>query len=314
MHNSIGGYLIRDIQIVGAFDVDKRKVGKDISKAIFAKPNNATRFADVPKKGVRVQAGHLSDGIAEPLLGWFPLISTSRKALVRALRKCNAEIAINFLPTGSKRATEFYATACLQAGVAFINGIPEFISSNPKWAAKFERAGLPVAGDDIKSQFGATILNEMFLRLMRLRGVVATSSKQKNRGGNFDFKNLMSGGRLASKKISKTDVLVAEAGEAKVRAGPTGYCPYLCDTKIADICVRGTQFGGLPFCLKAKLEVEDSPNCAGVMVDAVRLMKLSLDQGLSGNQRWSAWLFKHPLKIVSITEARTSIENFVAGC
>lgn len=311
MHNNFGGYLIRDIEVVAAFDVNGNKIGKDIAEAIWVAPTNSRKFADVPRKGVAVSPGFLGDGIAPHMRDYFPLQETPDR-VVDVLKETGAEICISFLPVGSQEATRFYAQACLDARVAFINGIPEFIASDPEWAEKFRQAGIPCAGDDIQSQVGATILHRMLVGIVRERGQVIENSYQLDIGGNMDFDNLTDRRRLASKKISKTDPVIYEAGTGNVKVVPADYIPFLGDNKIAYINIKGRQFGDFPFEIELKMSVEDSPNNAGVMVDAVRAMRLSIDRKLIGYQEWSAYFFKHPLHLTPLKEARQMVEDFIA--
>ncbi len=312
MHNNFGGYLIRDIGVVAAFDVNGNKIGKDISEAIWILPTNSRKFADIPHKGVAVSAGFLGDGIAPHMRDYFPLREAPER-VVEVLKENGAEILVSFLPVGSHEATRFYAQACLDTGVAFINGIPEFIASDPEWAEKFKQAGIPCAGDDIQSQVGATILHRVLVGIVRERGQVIENSYQLDIGGNMDFDNLTDRRRLASKKISKTDPVIFEAGTDDIKVVPADYIPFLADNKIAYINIKGRQFGDFPFEIELKMSVEDSPNNAGVMVDAVRAMKLSLDRKLSGYQEWSAYFFKHPLHLLPLREARRVVEDFILG-
>jgi myo-inositol-1-phosphate synthase len=312
MHNNFGGYLIRDIGVVAAFDVNGDKIGKDVSEAIWTPPTNSRKFADVPYKGVTVSAGFLGDGIAPHMRDYFPLREAPQR-VVEILKESGAEILVSFLPVGSREATRFYAQVCLDAGVAFINGIPEFIASDPEWAERFKRVGIPCAGDDIQSQVGATILHRVLVGIVRERGQVIENSYQLDIGGNMDFDNLTDRRRLASKKISKTDPVIFEAGTDNIKVVPADYIPFLADNKIAYINIKGRQFGDFPFEIELKMSVEDSPNNAGVMVDAVRAMKLSLDRKLSGYQEWSVYYFKHPLHLLPIGEARRVVEDFILG-
>lgn len=310
MHNNFGGYLIRDIELVAAFDVNGDKIGKDIAEAIWTLPTNSRKFVDVPHKGVEVSAGFLGDGIAPHMRGYFPLREAPER-VVDILKESGADMLVSFLPVGSRDATRFYAQACLDAGVAFINGIPEFIASDPEWTEKFKQAGIPCAGDDIQSQVGATILHRALVSLVRERGQVIDNSYQLDIGGNMDFDNLTDRRRLASKKISKTDPVIFEAGTEDIKVVPADYIPFLADNKIAYINIKGRQFGDFPFEIELKMSVEDSPNNAGVMVDVVRAMKLSLDRKLAGYQAWSAYFFKHPLRLLPLGEARRVVEDFI---
>lgn len=312
MHNSMGGYLIRDIEVVAAFDVNKDKIGKDLATAIWVPPTNSRRFTSVPNKGVVVSAGFIGDGIAPHMLNYFSLCETP-ECIVDALKNSGAEICVSFLPVGSKLATNFYAQACLDAGVAFINGIPEFIASDIAWSKKFKQAGIPCAGDDIQSQVGATIIHRTLANLIRERGQVIENSYQLDIGGNMDFDNLTDRSRLASKKISKTDPVIYEAKCNDIKVVPADYISFLADNKIAYINIKGRQFGDFPFEIELKMSVEDSPNNAGVMVGAVRAMKISLDRKLAGYQEWSAYFFKHPLKLLPLADARRLVEDFISG-
>ena len=312
MHNNFGGYLIRDIEVVAAIDVNGNKVGKDISEAIWVLPTNSRKFSDVPHKDLIVSAGFIGDGIAPHMRKYFPLREDPER-VVEVLRNSGAEICISFLPVGSQKSTHFYAQACLDAQVAFINGIPEFIASDPEWEKKFKKAGIPCAGDDIQSQVGATILHRTLVSLVRERGQIIDNSYQLDIGGNMDFDNLTDRQRLASKRISKTDPIIFEAGTPDVKVVPADYIPFLSDNKIAYINIKGKQFGDFPFEIELKMSVEDSPNNAGVMVDAVRAMKLSIDRKLAGYQEWSAYFFKHPLRLLPLRDARNVVEDFIAG-
>ncbi|MEX0805453.1 MAG: inositol-3-phosphate synthase [Candidatus Binatia bacterium] len=312
MHNNFGGYLINDIRVVTAFEVNDNKIGKDIAEAIWVPPTNARRFSDTPVLGAAVSPGFIGDGIAPHMHDYFPLKEEPDRVVER-LKESGAEICISFLPVGSKEATRFYAQACLDARVAFINGVPEFIASDPDWVKKFEQAGVPCAGDDIQSQVGATILHRTLVSLIRERGQIIDNSYQLDIGGNMDFDNLTDRQRLSSKKVSKTDPIIFEAGTEDVKVVPADYIPFLGDNKIAYINVKGRQFGDFPFEIELKMSVEDSPNNAGVMVDAVRAMKLSLDRGLSGYQEWSAYFFKHPLHLIPLGVARQKVEDFISG-
>ncbi len=312
MHSNLGGYLIRDIEVVAAFDVNSNKIGKDISESIWMSPTNSRKFADVPNKSIFVSAGFLGDGIAPHMQSYFPL-REDPKRVVEVIKNSGTEILISFLPVGSQKATRFYAQACLDSKVAFINGVPEFIASDYEWAEKFKQAGIPCAGDDIQSQVGATILHRVLVSLVRERGQTIENSYQLDIGGNMDFDNLTDRQRLTSKKISKTGPIIFEAGTKDVKVVPADYIPFLADNKIAYINIKGRQFGDFPFEIELKMSVEDSPNNAGVMVDAVRAMKLSLDRGLSGYQDWSAYFFKHPLHLLPLVKARSVVEGFING-
>lgn len=312
MHNSFGGYLIRDIAVVAAFDINAHKIGLDLAEAIWVSPNNAKRFSDVTRHGVAVSPGFIGDSIAPHVTSYFPVREEPDEVL-RALKQSGAEMCISFLPVGSKFATHFYAQACLDAGVAFINGIPEFIASDLEWSGKFKDAGLPCAGDDIQSQVGATILHRALVTLIRDRAHSIETSYQLDIGGNMDFLNMSDRTRLASKRLSKTRSVIKDADEGSIAISPADYIEFLGDNKTAFINICGRQFGGFQFSIEAKLCVEDSPNNAGVMVDVVRAMKLSIDRRLSGYQVWSAYYFKHPLHYVNYSEARKIVEEFIAS-
>lgn len=310
MHPIIGKHRIRDIRIAAAFDVHAGKVGKDVAEAIYLPPNNSRRFADVPLLGIPVSPGFIGDGIAESLRDEFPCCEDPGH-VVETLRRSGARVALNLLPTGSHQATRFYAEACMEAGVAFINGIPVPVAADLEMERRFREAGLPLAGDDVMSQFGATRLNVGLAEMMTERGLVIDSSVQTNVGGNMDFRNLADKTRIESKLISKREIVVNAAGTQKVWAGPTGYDPALGDRKIAEIRIEGRQFGDIPFELDARLSVDDSPNCAGVLMDTVRLMEISRERGLSGSQPWSVDYFKRPPKFESLQRAFAAVRRFV---
>jgi myo-inositol-1-phosphate synthase len=311
MHIVLGGYLVRDIEVVAAFDVNANKIGKDIAEAIWVSPNNAKKFSDVPETGVTVSPGFLGDGIAPHMQKLFPL-REDPKEVTRVLKDSRAEMLISFLPVGSFSASRFYAQACLDTGLAFINGMPEFIASEKKWAEKFRIAGIPCAGDDVMSQFGATIVNRILLHCLKDRGLKIDESVQLNIGGNADFNNMTDVERVETKKISKAASLKFETGSCDVVAVPADYDPSFKDTKRAYITIKGKQFGGVDFKITTVLEVEDSPNSAGVIIDTIRLMKLSLDRGLSGYQPWSAYYFKRPAQMMSLAKARKIVKEFIA--
>lgn len=307
-HRTIGGYTVSDIEVVAAFDVSAGKVGKDLSEAIVARPNNAKPFCAVPKCGVLVSPGAALDGLASHVVEHYGLqIVEDPRRVAAILRQGGAEIGVNLIPVGSQRATEFYAEACIDAKVAFVNGIPQFIASDQKWSEKFRRAGVPCAGDDWKSQFGATILNEQVLELLRECGIAVSYSFQKNLGGNADFFNMTDEARVGSKLVSKKAPLVSIVPEALVEARPAAYEARLGDTKIAHFKIEGSGFGGMPVKLRMELTVEDSPNAAGVIVDAIRLMRVSLDRRLAGYQTWSARYFKSPQRRVSMADAHSLV-------
>jgi len=317
VRREIGNYLISDVKVVGAIDVDKRIVGKDVSEAIFSGSNSAERFAAVPNYDVKVAKGSVLDGVAAHMKGSFQTDDNEQSVNVAAyLQEVEAEFLICYLPVGSDKAAKFYAEEALKAGVGFINAIPVFICSQPEWSNRFKEAGLVCAGDDIKSQFGATYLNRVLVESLMYRGFNIDNLYQLNVGGNTDFENMIDESRLESKRISKTSAVSSlfEEGKAPaLRIGPSDYVPHLKDSKICYINVNGTQFGNQKFELELKLKVEDSPNSAGVMLDVVRLAKVAKDKGLSGNiPVVSSFGFKSPEDRISETEILTKIEEFLA--
>ncbi len=324
MHPSIGGYVPGDIEIVTAFDIDRRKVGKPLHEAIFASPNCAEVFIDLMEaSSVIVKKGPLLDGMSDHMNAYpedrrFLLTEEPECDVVAELTNSGAEILINFLPVGSAQATEFYADCALKAGVAFINCIPVFIGSDPVWAAKFEQAGLPVIGDDIKSQVGATIVHRVLTRLCEERGARIKHTYQLNVGGNTDFLNMLNRERLAMKKVSKTEAVQSQLEtplkDENIHIGPSDFIPWLNDNKVCYIRMEGTEFGGVAFDLELKLSVQDSPNCAGVVIDIIRCCKLALDRGLSGPlPSVAAYTMKHPIVQYRDDEARERMELFIAG-
>ncbi len=316
IHLDIGRYRVPDIQVVAAFDIDKRKVGKDLAEAIFAEPNCTKKITDLPLNGVIVNKGLVLDGIAEHMKDVF-LVDDSQEVsdMVKILQESKAEILICYLPVGSAKAARFYAQAALDAGVGFINAIPEFICSDQEWILKFKEKGLPCAGDDIKSQVGATILHRVIARLIQDRGHTIESTYQLNIGGNTDFLNMTDESRLTNKRLSKTHAVtsILENRESiQVRIGPSDYVPHLKDNKICYINIKGKQFTNIPFELDLKLSVEDSPNSAGVMVDVIRCMKIALDRGISGYlEEVSAYAFKSPPVQYRDDEARKDVDEFI---
>ncbi len=324
MHNVIGGYEISDIEPVAAFDIDERKVGKDLSEAIFAPPNCTKVFyKNIPHLGVEVKMGPVFDGVAEhtkehPESQRFVMAKEKPVDVVEELKNSGAEILINYCPVGSQKATEFYANCCLKAGVAFINAMPVFIVSNKNWAEKFENKGLPCIGDDIKSQVGATIVHRALSRLFCQRGVRIDRSYQLNIGGNSDFLNMLSRKRLKSKKISKTESVQSQLSERlsyeNLHIGPSDYVPWLKDNKICYIRIEGRKFGDVPVNLELRLSVEDSPNSAGCVIDAIRLAKLALDRKIGGALiSASAYFMKHPPYQFTDEKAREMVEQFIMG-
>ncbi len=318
MHVNFGGYRISDIEFVAAFDVNRLKIGKDLSEAIFTEPNCCARFANPPRYGVEVKPAPILDGVAKHMRDAFRVYDESEVKPVdvaEELKEANAEMLINFVPVGSYEATRYYAKCCLEAGVAFVNCIPEFIASDPEWAKKFEERGIPVAGDDIKSQVGATILHRAIVNLLVDRGVKVEETYQLNIGGNTDFLNMTVEERLKTKRVSKTTAVTSLIPyEVPTRIGPSDYVPFLEDKKICYIYVRGTKFGGQPIIIEAKLTVEDSPNSAGVVVDVIRAVKIALDRGVAGPLvSISAYAFKHPPVKVPDSTARQWVEEFIQG-
>jgi len=322
MHNVLGGYKISDIKVVAAFDVDKRKVGKDVSEAIFAPPNCTKIFCkDVPKMGVKVRMGPVLDGVASHMKDYpedktFVVAKEKPVNVVEELKKSGAEILINYLPVGSQRAVEYYANCALKAGVAFINCMPVFIVSDKKWAEKFEKKKLPCIGDDIKSQVGATIVHRVLTHLFVQRGVIIDRSYQLNFGGNTDFLNMLERKRLKSKKISKTEAVESQLAKRlsydNLHIGPSDWIPWLKDNKVCFIRIEGRKFGNVPVELELRLSVEDSPNSAGCVIDAIRLAKIALDRGVGGPLiSASAYLMKHPPEQFTDEKAREMVEEFI---
>ncbi len=318
MHVNFGGYHIRDVKFVAAFDVNRLKIGKDLSEAIFTEPNCCARFANpMPKLGVEVLPAPILDGVAPHMKEAFKIYGEDDDPpdVAEVLKEAEADMLVNFLPVGSYEATRYYAQAALDAGCAFVNCIPEFIVSDSKWARKFEEAGLPIAGDDIKSQLGATILHRALVNLFVDRGVIIDETYQLNIGGNTDFQNMTFEERLKTKRISKTEAVTSMVPyPVPTRIGPSDYVSFLGDKKIAYIYIKGRKFGNQPVTVSAKLEVEDSPNSAGVAIDVIRAVKLALDRGVSGPlTSISAYAFKHPPIQVEDHVARRWVEEFIEG-
>ncbi len=314
MRVDIGGYSVGDIDFVAAFDVDNRKVGKDLSEAIFSDPNCTTKFSDVPYMDVIVLKGPVLDGVADHMRSSFMVDDSQIEVdVAQELKKSRADLLICYLPVGSAKAARFYAQAAIDAGVGFINAIPEFICSDDEWIKKFEEAHLPCAGDDVKSQVGATIIHRVLARLIGDRGHTIDDMYQLNIGGNTDFLNMTDERRLVSKRKSKTQaVMSAIDSSPSVRIGPSYFVPHLKDRKICYINIRGRQFGDVPFDIDLKLSVEDSPNSAGVMMDVIRTMKIALDRGISGNlDALSAYCFKSPHIQMREEDARRGLDEFI---
>ncbi len=322
MHNVVAGYKISDIELVAVFDIDGRKVGKDVSEAIFAEPNCTKKFSDVPKTGVIVSKGPVLDGVAEHMSGSERngfIVSKNKDAdVVKILKETKADVLVNYMPVGSEKATKFYAQAALDANCAFVNCMPVFVASTKEWADKFRRKGLPIIGDDVKSQIGATIVNRVLAKLFADRGVKIDHMYQLNVGGNTDFKNMLDRNRLKSKKISKTEAVQSNIPKRmeddNIHIGPSDYVPWLNDNKIAFIRLEGRNFGDVPLNLELRLSVEDSPNSAGVVIDAIRCSKIALDRKIAGPlTAASAYFCKHPLEQFSDDVARADLEKFISG-
>ncbi len=318
MHVVLGGYHVRDVEVVAAFDVDATKVGVDVGKAIFAAPNNTTRFATVGELGVPVHRGPTLDGLGTFYRQTVEESPAEPVDVAQALRRAGAEVLVSYLPVGSEEAQKHYAQACLDAGVAFVNAIPVFIASDPAWAQRFAAAGVPIVGDDIKSQVGATIVHRMLARLFEDRGLVLDRTYQLNVGGNMDFKNMLERERLLSKKISKTQSVTSQVHNGiaaeDVHIGPSDHVAWLEDRKWAFIRLEGRNFGDVPLNVELKLEVWDSPNSAGVIIDAVRCARLALDRGIGGPlEAPSAYFMKSPPVQHHDDVARRLVEEFIAG-
>ncbi len=316
MHVDLGGYHISDIEFSAAFDIDQNKVGKDLSEAIFAAPNNTYRFADVPRLGAMVYRGMTHDGLGKYLSRVITKSPKQTNDVVKILKDTGTDVVINYLPVGSEEATKWYVEQILKAGVGFVNCIPVFIAREQYWQERFKEANLPMIGDDIKSQVGATIVHRMLARLFRERGVKLERTMQLNVGGNTDFYNMLERERLESKKISKTNAVTSQLdydlGEDNVHIGPSDYVAWLTDRKWAFIRLEGRTFGDVPLNVEMKLEVWDSPNSAGVVIDAVRMVKLALDRGISGTLEGpSAYLMKSPPVQYHDDIAREMTEAFI---
>ncbi len=318
MHNRLGPYAVGDIEFVAAFDVDALKVGEDLADAIWASQNSTFRFAEVAPTGVTVQRGPTLDGLGE----YYREVVTESDApavdIAQALRDSGADVLVAYLPVGSDLAAKHYAQAALDAGVAFVNALPVFIASDPEWAAKFTAAGIPIVGDDVKSQLGATITHRVLARLFEERGLVLDRTYQLNVGGNMDFKNMLERSRLESKKVSKTQAVTsnveAELNARDVHIGPSDHIPWLDDRKLAFVRLEGHGFGNAPTSLEYKLEVWDSPNSAGVVIDAIRAAKVALDAGLGGPvEAASAYLMKSPPVQLPDPVARARFDEWISA-
>lgn len=323
----VGGYKPYDIELVAAWDIDARKVGKDLSEAIFNPPNCTTIFyRDIPYLGVKVRKGKVLDGVASHMTQ-FPedktfVISPEKEDeledVIAVLKETQADVLINYVPVGAEEAARFYAEACLRAGVGFVNAMPTFIVSDPEWAQKFERNNIPVVGDDIKSQLGATILHRALVQLFVDRGIPLKRSYQLNFGGNTDFLNMLERNRLETKKISKTEAVTSllpyNIEWENIHIGPSDWVPWLKDRKVAYIRLEGELFGGVPFSLEVRLEVEDSPNSAGSAIDAIRCVKLAKDRGIGGPLiSISAYTMKHPPQQFPDYIAKKMVQEFIEG-
>jgi myo-inositol-1-phosphate synthase len=318
MHASLGGYHVRDLEFVAAFDVAAGKVGRDLAEAIAAEPNNTIRFADVPPLGVEVRRGPTLDGLGRYLRGIVVEAPGEPDDVARTLRGSGADVLVCYLPVGSQEATCWYAEQALKAGCGFVNCIPVFIASREEWRRRFAEARLPLVGDDIKSQVGATIVHRLLANLFRERGVRLDRTYQLNFGGNTDFLNMLERDRLESKKISKTQAVTSQLDHAlpagDVHVGPSDHVPWLADRKFCHIRLEGTAFGDVPLTCELKLEVWDSPNSAGVVIDAVRCAKLALDRGVGGALYGpSGYFMKSPPRQYTDTEARRRTESFIRG-
>jgi myo-inositol-1-phosphate synthase len=318
MHVRLGGYHVADVEISAAFDVSADKVGLDLAEAILAAPNNTVRFAEVPRTGVSVERGPTLDGLGRYLNGIVRESDRPVADVASILKRTRTDVVVSYLPVGSERATEFYAEAALEAGCGFVNCIPVFIASRDEWRRRFEKKRLPLIGDDIKSQVGATIVHRILTNLFRERGVRVDRTYQLNFGGNTDFLNMLERERLDSKKVSKTQAVTSQLGAPlpaeQVHVGPSDHVPWLMDRKWAYIRLEGTTFGNVPLNVELKLEVWDSPNSAGVVIDAVRCAKLALDRGIGGALIGpSSWFMKSPPQQFTDDEARRHAERFILG-
>ncbi|HEX9892209.1 MAG TPA: inositol-3-phosphate synthase [Actinomycetota bacterium] len=318
MHVTLGGYHVSDVEVVAAFDVDGKKVGRDVAEAIFTEPNNTVRFSDVAPLGVEVQRGPTLDGLGTFYRDTIEESGEEAVDVTAALREAGTEVLVSYLPVGSEEATRFYAQAAIDAGCAFVNCIPVFIASDVSWAKRFAEAGLPIVGDDIKSQVGATIIHRILAKLFEDRGVVLDHTSQLNFGGNMDFKNMLERERLKSKKISKTQSVTSQLrediGSDNIHIGPSDHVPWLKDRKWAHIRLEGREFGNVSMSVELKLEVWDSPNSAGIVIDAVRCAKVAMDRGVGGPLIGpSAYFMKSPPVQFSDEAAREMVEGFILG-
>lgn len=316
MHATVGGYHVRDIEFTAAFDVVKGKVGKDLSEAMWAHPNNTIKFTEVPHMGIRVHRGMTHDGLGKYVRTVVEKAEGPTDDIIGILKETKTDVVVNFMPVGSEMATKWYVEQAIEAGCAFVNGIPVFIASSPYWSKRFQEAGLPVIGDDVKSQVGATITHRVLTNLFKDRGVHVDRTYQLNFGGNMDFYNMLERDRLESKKISKTQAVTSQLpydlGADNVHVGPSDYVPWLTDRKWCHIRMEGRAFGDVPLHMELKLEVWDSPNSAGVIIDAVRCAKLAMDRGLSGPiVAPSSYFMKSPPQQFTDDMARRKVEEFI---
>ena len=322
MHVELGPYHVRDVEFVAAFDVDDKKVGKDLSEAINASENNTIKICDVPTLGVEVQRGPTLDGLGKYYRETIEESAAEPVDVVQALKDSGADVLVSYLPVGSEQADKFYAQCAIDAGVAFVNALPVFIASDPVWAKKFEDAGVPIVGDDIKSQIGATITHRVMAKLFEDRGVTLDRTYQLNVGGNMDFKNMLERERLESKKVSKTQAvtsnlhgeLAGKTSDRNVHIGPSDYVAWLDDRKWAYVRLEGRAFGDVPLNLEYKLEVWDSPNSAGIIIDAIRAAKIAKDRGIGGPiHAASTYLMKSPPIQMPDDQGRERLEQFIRG-
>ena len=322
MHVELGDYHVGDVEFVAAFDVDDKKVGKDLAEAINSSENNTIKITEVPTSGVEVQRGHTLDGLGKYYRLTIEESAAEPVDVVQALKDAEVDVLVSYLPVGSEEADKFYAQCAIDAGVAFVNALPVFIASDPEWAAKFEQAGVPIIGDDIKSQVGATITHRVMAKLFEDRGVALDRTYQLNVGGNMDFKNMLERERLESKKVSKTQAvtsnlegsLAGKVDDKNVHIGPSDYVAWLDDRKWAYVRLEGRAFGDVPLNLEYKLEVWDSPNSAGIIIDAIRAAKIAKDRGIGGPLlSASSYLMKSPPVQKADDVARAELEDFIAG-
>jgi myo-inositol-1-phosphate synthase len=318
MNIELGGYHVGDIEIASAFDISADKVGLDVAEAVFARPNNTQKFSAVPRTGVTVGRGKTLDGLGKYLREEIPEAAGPEANVAEILDRSRTDVLVSYLPVGSQQATEYYAEQALEAGCAFVNCIPVFIASDPKWRRRFETRRVPIVGDDIKSQVGATIVHRVLTNLFRERGVRLDRTYQLNFGGNTDFQNMLERERLESKKISKTQAVTSQLdmplAAEDVHVGPSDFVPWLTDRKFAYIRMEGTTFGGVPLNVELKLEVWDSPNSAGIVIDAVRCAKLARDRGIGGALVGpSSYFMKSPPQQFTDNEARERTARFIAG-